>query len=75
MANPRAILLMITAMAFFAVCDACIKLASQSLEIGQILLTSSFGSVLLFLPVLLREPSSMALRNVVDRAVLIRTGG
>lgn len=75
MANPRAILLMITAMAFFAVCDACIKLASQSLEIGQILLTSSVGSMLLFLPVLLREPSSMALRNVVDRAVLIRTGG
>lgn len=75
MANTRAILLMTLAMAFFAVVDTCIKLASQTLGIGQILLVSSAFSALLFLPALIRSGTPLVSRDLLDRAVVVRTLG
>jgi drug/metabolite transporter (DMT)-like permease len=74
-ANPRAILLMIAAMAAFATTDAFVKLAAHSVAIGQLLFVTSIGSVLCFLPMLARARTRLFSRDLFDRAVLLRTLG
>lgn len=75
MANSRAILLMIAAMAFFAVADTAFKLATQSLGVGQVILISTFASALLFLPLLRREGTALFSKDLFHPAVLTRTAG
>lgn len=75
MANSRAIFLMIAAMAFFAVSDACIKFAARSIETGQIMLTSALCSLVFFLPLLRREATPLFSRDLFQWAMVLRTFG
>ncbi len=66
---------MIASMSLFALSDAFIKLSAQSLEIGQIILLSCAGSVLLLVPLALKEKTSLLSRDLFQSAVLLRTTG
>ena len=48
-ANLRAIMLMIAAMACFTLADMLLKIASQTLPVGQVMMTLGIGSTLVFL--------------------------
>ena len=75
-ANLHSIILMIAAMGFFTIADLLIKIASQSMPVGQAMLGLGAGSVVVFLVLMrvkkepvrlipLRQPA-MLLRNVGD---------
>ena len=73
MANTRAIALMIAAMASFSVGDACLKLVSRTLDVGQIVLITSLGSMLFFLAVLLRQKTPIISHHLRNPIVQLRT--
>lgn len=73
--NSQAILLMVAAMAVFAISDAAIKGASSTLPMGQIFTLVSLGSLFVFLPVLQRRGERLFSADVWNRAVVIRTLG
>lgn len=75
MPNTRAMILMTAAMAAFAVCDAFIKLASQRLGIGQIVMLFSFGAFVLFVSVMRTRGEPLFTRGILHHGVLIRTFG
>lgn len=75
MANTRAIFLMTAAMAAFAISDAFINRAAETLPTGQILaITSALGLIpFLYRLVRIKEPVFSA--NIWNHAVMIRTAG
>ena len=66
---------MVLAMANFAICDSFIKLASQTLPIGQILMVMSFGALFMFLELLRRQRQPLFSRDVFHPVVVWRTVG
>ena len=66
---------MVAAMAFFAAVDAFVKLASQSLGVGQIIAVSSAGTLLIVWGLMWRKGESLWTPLAWDRAVLLRTCG
>ncbi len=75
MANSRAILLMTAAMAAFAISDAFINRAAETLPTGQILAITCALSLPPFLYMLRRSGERVFSANVLNRAVLLRTTG
>ena len=70
--NLRGILLMIAAMAGFAVSDMFIKLASSSISIGYILLVMGLGGVPIFLAMAHRAKAAVFTRAFFHPAVIAR---
>ncbi|MGI9391256.1 MAG: DMT family transporter [Boseongicola sp.] len=75
MANTRAIILMTAAMAAFAVSDAFINRAAETLPTGQILAITCALGLIPFLYKLRRNGERIFSTNLRNRAVLIRTSG
>ena len=73
--NARAIWLMVAAMAAFAVCDMFVKLAAESLGVGQIAVLLAAGSAALFWVALRREGGRLISPHLRQRAFLIRCVG
>ncbi len=74
-ANLRGILLMITAMAFFAVEDMFIKFAAAGMPAGQIIFISGLFGVPVFAAIARARGQSVFVSGAWHPAVLIRGGG
>lgn len=75
MDNTRAILLMTGAMACFALVDTFVKLASRTLEAGQIIGLSSLATFGVFTLWVWRDGGRLLSREALNRALLIRNTG
>lgn len=72
---PRAIAMMVLAMACFAISDALIKLATSYMPLGQVILVFSAGSLVFFLVLLRSRGEAFWNRDVLHPSVLLRNGG
>ena len=71
----RAILLMTTAMLFFAIADLCLKLAATTLPLGQVMLALGVGAGTIF-AIMLKVSGEPLLRgDFWNGAVMLRNGG
>ena len=75
MDNTRAILLMTGAMACFALVDTFVKLASRTLEAGQIIGLSSLVTFGVFTLWVWRDGGRLLSREALNPALLIRNTG
>jgi drug/metabolite transporter (DMT)-like permease len=75
MDNLRGIVLMVAAMAGFALEDMFIKHVSRSLPIGQILLVLGTGGALIFSALALRQGRRLISRDLFTWPVLLRNAG
>lgn len=73
--NLRGICLMVLAMAGFAVADSCIKLASQAMPIGQVLVSFGAGGTLVFVLIARAKGLRLWTAQALQRAVLMRNTG
>lgn len=73
--NLRGILYMVIGMACFTFGDMFVKLASQQLPSGQVMLVLGLGCGLVFLVMLLRAGESIAIRPFFEPTVLLRNSG
>ncbi len=73
--NLRAMALMTLAMALFAVEDACIKVLSQRLPLGQILLVLGLGGMVVFAFLLRRRQQPLVTRQFLHPVILARNIG
>ncbi|MGR3513335.1 MAG: DMT family transporter [Paracoccaceae bacterium] len=73
--NAKAILYMIAAMLVFTCVDAAVKVAGRFVSTGQLLLVVSIGSLLIFLPLLKLNGEAFFSRNVIHRAMIVRSLG
>jgi drug/metabolite transporter (DMT)-like permease len=75
MDNLRGIVLMVAAMAGFALEDMFIKHVSASLPVGQILLVLGTGGAVIFSALALRKGARLISRDLISRPVLLRNAG
>lgn len=75
MGNTRAILLMIGAMASFALVDAFVKLASRTQSAGQILAITSAAAFVVFAAWVRRDGGRLLAPEALNPALLIRNTG
>ncbi|QMU59130.1 MAG: EamA family transporter [Boseongicola sp.] len=75
LANMRAIILMTTAMAFFAFSDAFIKEVTLTISVPQCMALISIGNLLIFAPQVWMHGERIFSRNVFNTAVIARTIG
>lgn len=75
MNSSKAMILMTASMAAFAASDATIKLAARTLPATQILALTAWMSLAIFLVLLRSRKEPLFTRQVLHRAVLIRTAG
>ena len=73
--NLRGIIYMITAMACFTVGDMCVKLASQELPSGQVMIALGLGCTIVFGFMLIRSGEPMWSRAFLERPVVLRNVG
>ena len=73
--NLRGIIYMIIGMACFTVGDLCVKLASQELPSGQVMIALGLGCTLVFGFMLIRSGEPMWTRAFFERPVIIRNIG
>ena len=73
--NLRSILLMIAAMGSFTIVDLLIKIASQSMPVGQVMLGLGFGSVVVFLILMWVKKEPVRLAPLRHPAMLLRNAG
>ena len=73
--NVRGIIYMITAMACFTVGDLCVKVASQDLPTGQVMIALGLGCALVFGFMLIRSGEPMWSRAFFERPVMLRNVG
>ncbi|MEL6921144.1 MAG: DMT family transporter [Pseudomonadota bacterium] len=73
--NPQAIVLMVAAMGLFAIEDAFIKLAGQTLGIGQCLVVLCIIGVIGFVGIALRLGDNPLPKSLFQKWVIIRTIG
>ncbi|MEM1376792.1 MAG: EamA/RhaT family transporter, partial [Pseudomonadota bacterium] len=73
--NPRAIILMVAAMGLFAVEDAFIKLAGQTIGIGQCLVVLCIIGVIGFASIAIRLGDNAIPSALFNKWVIIRTVG
>jgi drug/metabolite transporter (DMT)-like permease len=73
--NLRGICLMVLAMAGFAVADSCIKLASQAMPMGQVLVSFGAGGTLVFVLIARAKGLRLWTAEALQRPVLLRNAG
>lgn len=73
--NRRAILFMIAAMLAFTCVDVLVKLAGQYTSTWQMLLVTSFGSLVIFLPLLWRSGEVFWSSRILERPLIVRSIG
>ena len=73
--NLRGIIYMIIAMACFTVGDMCVKLASEELPSGQVMIFLGLGCTIVFAVMLMRSGESMWSGAIFERPVLLRNVG
>jgi drug/metabolite transporter (DMT)-like permease len=73
--NGRAILLIIAGMACFAAVDAFVKLASETQEVGQIVLVSSVLTLVVYLLMMRHAGTPLFTRQALSKPLLIRSFG
>ena len=74
-ANLKSIVLMITAMGCLTVTDMLIKIASQILPIGQVMITYGLGALGVFWGILHIKGESIQLSPLTNPAVIWRNVG
>ena len=74
-ANLRAIMLMLAAMACFTLADMLLKIASQTLPVGQVMMTLGIGSTLVFLVLMRIKKEPVLLSPLRQRPVMLRNIG
>lgn len=75
MDNLRGTILMIVAMAFFAVEDMLIKLLSAQMPVGQILMALGFGGALIFAAISLARGERLFSADLLAAPVMLRNAG
>lgn len=74
-ANLRSILLMILAMACFTLADLLIKIASQTLPVGQVMTMLGLGSCLVFAALMVIKGEPVTLAPLRRPALIVRNAG
>jgi len=73
--NLKSIILMIIAMGCFTGADLLIKIASETMPIGQIMILLGIGSSFVFLTLLRMKGEAIRLSPLFNSAVMLRNGG
>ena len=73
--NLKSIILMIIGMGCLTVCDLLIKIASQTLPLGQVMIIFGVGSIMVFLGIMRIEGESVRLSPFTNLAVVMRNIG
>ena len=74
-ANLKSIILMITGMCCLTLCDLLIKIASQTLPLGQVMIVFGVGSIMVFLGLMRIKGESIRLSPLTNPAVVLRNIG
>ena len=74
-ANLKSIILMIMGMGCLTLCDLLIKIASQTLPLGQVMIVFGVGSITVFLGLMRIKGESVRLSPFTNPAVLLRNIG
>ena len=74
-ANMRSILLMIAAMACFTLADLLIKIASQTLPVGQVMMMLGIGSCLVFSGLMRVKGEPLQVAPLRQPALMLRNAG
>ena len=74
-ANLKSIILMIIGMGCLTLCDLLIKIASQTLPLGQVMIVFGVGSITVFLGLMRIKGESVRLSPFTNPAVLLRNIG
>ena len=74
-ANLKSIVLMIIGMGCLTLCDLLIKIASQILPLGQVMIVFGIGSITVFLGLMRIKGESVRLSPVTNLAVVLRNIG
>ena len=73
--NLKSIILMIIGMGCLTLCDLLIKIASQTLPLGQVMIIFGVGSIMVFLGIMRIEGESVRLSPFTNLAVMLRNIG
>ena len=74
-ANLRSIILMVAAMGCFTLVDLLIKIASQTLPVGQVMMTLGAGSTAVFAALIFARGEAVRLAPLRQPAMLLRNAG
>ena len=74
-ANLHSITLMIAAMGFFTIADLLIKIASETMPVGQVMLVLGLGSTIVFLILMRMKKEPVLLAPLLQPAMLLRNSG
>ena len=74
-ANLRRIILMVAALGCFTLVDLLIKLASQTLAVGQVMVTLGAGSTAVFAFLIIARDEGIRLAHLHQPAMLLRNAG
>ena len=74
-ANLKSIILMIIGMGCLTLCDLLIKIASQTLPLGQVMIVFGVGSITVFLGLMRIKGESVRLSSLTNPAVVLRNIG
>ena len=74
-ANLKSIILMIIGMGCLTLCDLLIKIASQTLPLGQVMIVFGVGSITVFMGLMRIKGESVRLSPFTNPAVLLRNIG
>lgn len=74
-ANLQSIVLMILAMACFTLADLLIKIASQTLPVGQVMIMLGMGSAIVFWLLMIRKGEAILFSPLRQPAVMLRNAG
>ena len=74
-ANLKSIILMIIGMGFLTLCDLLIKIASQILPLGQVMVVFGVGSITVFLGLMRIRGESVRLSPFSNPTVVLRNIG
>ena len=74
-ANLKSIILMIIGMGCLTLCDLLIKIASQTLPLGQVMIIFGVGSIMVFLGIMRIEGEPVRLSPFTNLAVVLRNIG
>ena len=74
-ANLKSIILMIIGMGCLTLCDLLIKIASQTLPLGQVMIVFGVGSITVFLGLMRLKGESVRLSPFTNPAVVLRNIG
>ena len=74
-ANLRSIFLMVSAMGCFTLVDLLIKIASQTLPVGQVMMTLGAGSTAVFVLLIIARGEAVSIAPLRQPAMLLRNAG